>query len=293
MADIWAEWVLDRRFGGDPEQLKATLAHLYPIRDRVLTNARLQDDGTLLDVGCGDGLIGFGALQRHPASRVVFADISQDLLERVRSIAEHSELTGRCDCLCASAEDLSSVTDASVDAVTTRSVLIYVADKRRAMGEFYRVLKPGGRLSVFEPINRFGEPQPAHMFWGFDATPIIEIAGKIKALYQHLQPLDADPMMNFDERDLISHAESAGFREIELDLRVEVKPISAAEDCKDLTWESYMRVAGNPRIPTLEEATAQVLTEDETAKFTAHMRPLVEGRTGTYRSALAYLSATK
>ena len=293
MADIWAEWLLHRRYGGDPEQLKATLAHLYPIRDRVLTNAQLRDRGTLLDVGCGDGLIGFGALQQQPTCHVIFADISHDLLDRVASIVQESGLADRCECLRASAEDLSPITDASVDAVTTRSALIYVADKNRAMGEFCRVLKPGGRLSIFEPINRFGEPQPAHMFWGFDVTPILEIAGKIKALYQHLQPLDADPMMNFDERDLIVHVESAGFREIHLDLHVEIKPISEVQDWKNITWESFMRVAGNPRIPTLEEATAQVLTKDEVTKFTAHMRPLVEGRTGTYRSALAYLSAVK
>jgi len=60
---------------------------------------------------------------------------------------------GRCEFVHASAEDLSVLEDASVDVVTTRSVLIYVPDKRRTFEEFHRVLKPGGRLSIFEPIN--------------------------------------------------------------------------------------------------------------------------------------------
>ena len=34
--DHWAEWMLHRRFGGDPEQQKAMLAQLYPVRDTVL-----------------------------------------------------------------------------------------------------------------------------------------------------------------------------------------------------------------------------------------------------------------
>src|SRR5438477_11926738 len=59
------------------------------------------------------------------------------------------------------------------------------------------------------------------------------------------------------------------------------------------TWASFMRMAANPKIPTLEEATAQALTEDESARFRAHMRPLVETHAGIYRSAVAYLSARK
>lgn len=48
---------------------------------------------------------------------------------------------------CVGAELLSGISDQSVEAVTTRSVLIYVKEKRRAFSEFYRVLKPEG-LSV-------------------------------------------------------------------------------------------------------------------------------------------------
>jgi len=290
--DVWAQWLLHRRYGGDPQRLKATLDNLYPVRDKVLTQARLSDGCTLLDVGSGDGLIAFGALQQRPTCRVIFSDISQDLLEHAASAAEQMHVVDRSTFLRASAEDLSAVPDASIDAVTIRSVLIYVADKQQAIREFHRVLKLGGRLSLFEPINRFGEPQPTHMFWGFDATPIVEIAAKVKAVYQRLQPLDADPMMNFDERDLIGLVERVGFHEVHLDLEVDIKPLSEVRG-ENRTWESFVRTAGNPRIPTLEEATAQVLTKDEAATFTAHMRPLVETGTGTYRSAVAYLSATK
>jgi arsenite methyltransferase len=55
--DRWSEWLLRRRHGDDPERLKAMLERLTRIRDGVLDRARLEAGDTLLDVGCGDGLM--------------------------------------------------------------------------------------------------------------------------------------------------------------------------------------------------------------------------------------------
>jgi hypothetical protein len=62
--DHWAEWVLHRRHGGADDELRATLNRLSKIRERVLDNAEVAAGLTLLDVGTGDGLIAFGALER-------------------------------------------------------------------------------------------------------------------------------------------------------------------------------------------------------------------------------------
>src|SRR5712692_1024084 len=123
--DRWAEWILNRRFGGDPDAAEATLRGLGKVRDRVLDRAELKQGETLLDVGCGDGLIAFGALERG-AARVIFSDISDDLLEVCRELAAEDP---RCEFANAAAEDLSAITDESIDVVTTRSVIIYVDDK--------------------------------------------------------------------------------------------------------------------------------------------------------------------
>jgi len=156
--DLWSEWLLGRRFGGNADLLKATLEFLYPIREKILLNADLSDDQTLLDVGCGDGLIGFGALEKSKATRVLFTDISQDLLDHAQVIASKMSFLDRCAFLRTAAEDLSPIAGESVDVVTTRSALIYVSAKQQAFREFYRVLKANGRISLFEPINIFGYP---------------------------------------------------------------------------------------------------------------------------------------
>src|SRR5258708_24695924 len=135
-------------------------------------------------------------------------------------MAQEMGVVNLCEFLRASADDLSAINSASVDAVTTRSVLIYVAAKQAAFSEFYRVLKPTGRLSIFEPINAFAFPEPDPLFLGYDVTPVLDLASKVKALYLQLQPPGTDPMLNFDERDLIHFAQQAGFQEIHLDYQV-------------------------------------------------------------------------
>ena len=61
------------------------LDRLGPVRDRVLDGAGIRPGDLVLDVGCGDGLIGLGALDR--GARVIFSDISQALLDDCRAIA--------------------------------------------------------------------------------------------------------------------------------------------------------------------------------------------------------------
>jgi arsenite methyltransferase len=278
------------RFGGDAEERQRTLTeYLYPVRDMVLGKARLGPGDTLLDVGTGDGLIAFGALDRTaPSGRVIFSDISQDLLDHCREAAAAEGLLERCEFVRAAADALTGVADASVDAVTTRSVLIYVKDKAAAFAEFYRVLRPGGRVSLFEPINRLMSALDPDRFGGYDISPVAAIAAKVEALYASIQPPDTDAMLDFDERDLVRHAQDAGFPEVSLNLRVNVKTTRTP-----VPWELFLRMSGNPLIPTVGEAIAQVLDTEEAAEFTAHLRPLVESGTGQERRALAYLTAVK
>lgn len=57
--DRWSRWLLERRDGGREGQRTASLEHLSGIRDRVLNAAEPLEGATLLDVGAGDGLIGW------------------------------------------------------------------------------------------------------------------------------------------------------------------------------------------------------------------------------------------
>jgi arsenite methyltransferase len=233
---------------------------LVPVRDEVLDRAELRPDDRLLDVGTGDGLIAFGALDRlGPAGRVIFSDISADLLDHCRTAAAAAGQLDRCEFVRAPADRLAGIGDASVDVVTTRS--------------------------VYEPINRLMHGN-RKLFMGYDIQPVADIAAKAEARFEAMQPTATDPMLDFDDRDLVRLAEQAGFADVRLDLRVTV-----TSSRSPVPWDRFLRSSPNPKVPPIGELLARALTTAELAAFTAHLRPLVESGRGEHRRALAYLTA--
>ncbi len=290
--DRWAVWFAERRHGGDAESLRRTLAFLAPVRDRVVANARLSPSDRVLDVGCGDGLIAFAALDAvAPSGEVVFSDVSTDLLERCRELAGDAGVVDRCRFVRAPASDLSAIEDATVDAVTLRSVLIYEQERARAFSQFFRVLRPGGRLSLFEPINSFGFPEPKDRFHGYDVSAVTKVASKVKAVYERRQPPATDPMFNFDERELLALAEDAGFEDVHLRLEADIEEYRSSPWRS--SWDAMLHTAYNPLAPTLAEAMAEALTPEETERLSDHLRPLAESGHGQVRRAAAYLWAVR
>ncbi|MFB9233942.1 class I SAM-dependent methyltransferase [Plantactinospora siamensis] len=289
--DRWAQWVLRRR-DGDNADVRARVAPLIgAYRDRVLDRAAITAGDVVLDVGTGDGLIGFGALNRvGPTGRVIFSDISEDLLTECWRRATADGRVDQCRFVLASADDLRDVPGRSVDVVTTRSVLIYVRRKAAAFTEFFRVLRPGGRLSIFEPINGFAATETRRGLFGLDMAPIEDLMQRLLKVYEPLPPTE-DPMLNFDERDLLRMVRDAGFTGIELDYRAEIE-VRAPLTTRD--WDVLKKTAPNPLAPTYEEALALALNPAEREQVESYLRAaLAAGAAGHRTMATAYLRATR
>jgi arsenite methyltransferase len=287
--DKWAAWVLHRRDGDDAEQHQKALEYLAPIRQRVLDNARIVPGDTVLDVGSGDGLIAFGALDRvGPDGHVIVSDVSADLVSHARCLADDLGVADRMSFVQTQAEDLAEIPAASVDVVTTRSVLIYVQDKAAAFRSFHRVLGPGGRVSIFEPINNYFPDSP-DTFWGFDTSAVRDLVEKILEHEGWVESAYADdPMMNFTERDLLRSAEAAGFDEVHVDLRVDICPGSWVVD-----WDRLLETSPNPNARTVREAISGALTPEEAKRLEAQVRPQADAGNGVLRDASAFLIADR
>jgi len=291
--DLWAQRILEPRYKNDPELQKDVEANFIQIRNTVLQNAHVVAGETVLDVGCGNGLIAFEALSHvGEEGKMLFCDISQPLLEHCRTLARKRGVLDQCQFVAASADDLSLIETNSVDVVTTRSVLVYVKKKQQAIQEFYRVLKPKGRLSICEHIPSLMYPEPPNMFFGYCVTPIMPITQKIRAVYEQIEPPEVG---NFGVHDLWRFVTDAGFSEMHLGLLADVLPSTVRHGSvvQKPSWEAFLKWSRHPLVPTVGEAISQALTADEAEQFTSYLRPLLETRQNERRSALAYLSGMK
>ena len=78
---------------------------------------------------------------------------------------------------------------------------------------------------------------------GGDVTPVQGLAEKITAVYRRVTPEDTDPMLTFDERDMLHWVEQAGFTDIEMDYKAWIKPYARAPNHSSLVSELPQVVA--------------------------------------------------
>lgn len=101
----------------------------------------------VLDVGCGSGM--FLPILAGLCRDLVAIDVAPAFLQSSRRVVEEHGLTN-AEVVSASADRLPYA-DASLDVVTVIDVLHHLYRLDDCVAEMTRVLKPGGKLLVFEP----------------------------------------------------------------------------------------------------------------------------------------------
>lgn len=294
-SDHWYEWLIHLRHANDPTELKSVSLDTARYAKRVLDAAQLVPGMTLLDVGTGDGLIAFAAIDRiGPALKVVLTDISAPLLNHARKVAFRKNVWKQCQFLECSADRLHEVADSSIDVVTSRSVLAYVGNKKKAMEEFYRVLKPGGRMSLAEPVMRDEamanialQRMPPPPEQGLDEFMKLLRRWKATQFPDTLEKIEACSMTNYSERDLVRYAQDCGFTDIHMELHIDVRP------CNKISWEVFAGSSPHPLAPSLNQILTNQFTRQEREAFEAILRPVIETFGTVAHDRMAYLQAVK
>jgi ubiquinone/menaquinone biosynthesis C-methylase UbiE len=110
--------------------------------------------GRALEIGSGTGYFSLNLLQAGIVGEMTCTDISAGMLARLEANAEH--LGVPVNTVRAEAEALP-FEDRSFDLVLGHAVLHHLPDLERALREFHRVLRPGGRIAFAGEPSRLGD----------------------------------------------------------------------------------------------------------------------------------------
>ena len=105
----------------------------------------------VLDVGSGAGTDVIVASKLVGDTGKVYAlDLTPAMRTKLQNTLDQNGI-GNVEIVAGDAEQIP-LPDASVDIVTSNGVLNLVPDKRRAIGEIFRVLKPGGQVQIADIV---------------------------------------------------------------------------------------------------------------------------------------------
>lgn len=133
---IQSIWGVTKHFGG------------LRITEELAELCHITRDSYVLEVGCGVGVTACH-LAGKIGCMVLGIDLSEKMVEWANKRADRKGLSERCEFRAADAQQLP-FEDATFDAMLCESVTAFVPDKRKALSEYRRVVKPGGYVGLNE-----------------------------------------------------------------------------------------------------------------------------------------------
>jgi 2-polyprenyl-6-hydroxyphenyl methylase/3-demethylubiquinone-9 3-methyltransferase len=166
----------------------APLHILNPARLKFIQQHAKLENKTVLDVGCGAGILS-ESLAQHGAA-VVGIDASNELIVAARAHAEQSKLNINYAAI--TLEDYLAIEDRKFDVITCMELIEHVPDPIKLINDCAYALKPGGKLFI-STLNRTAK---AYAFAIFAAELVLKVLPKNTHDYKKfIQPAEMAEML--------------------------------------------------------------------------------------------------
>lgn len=121
---------------------------LRRMEDHLFDSLKLQPGAEVLDAGCGVGHVAMHLARK--GLRVHGIDVVSNHLKWARQGIQANGLEKDVTVRLMDYQHLDDLADASFDGVYTMETLVHAMHPEKALVEFFRVMKPGGSLSLYE-----------------------------------------------------------------------------------------------------------------------------------------------
>lgn len=281
----WTQWLKQNRFAGQtPEMIEQTTRWLEAVRDVVLVYADILPHETVIDIGCGTGLLAFKALEiQECKGKIIFSDKFQDCLDDCKRILDESGVTSGYEMLLSPCEHIA-LPESSVHKALMRSVLVHIVHKQPAISEIYRILKPGGKFCAFEPVIRSNT-----RYWQILDPMYIEKYDDFKRVENEIMENPLDSLCNFDQNTLRTNLEIAGFSISE----VNVQDVASRYVVQSGMVTEWFNNPPSPGQPSTKERYLKYFDEETVNKYMSDVQNYLNGREISLKTNAVFINATK
>ena len=157
-------------------------------RRRVVRLVRRSGAQRIMDMATGTGDLAIAMARSIEGAHILGVDLSEEMLAVARVKVKRAALEGRVELRKGDAEALTIVEDGTMDAATVAFGVRNFEHLERGLSEFWRTLRPGGKLVVLEfSIPRNAVVRSLYSFYSHHIMPLLgALISKDRAAYTYL-----------------------------------------------------------------------------------------------------------